>query len=72
MATLTLEIQGGLLLKALASAAAKKLTLEEHLEEVLQEAEEEEGDESQGFTDLESAIAQAIERATGLPKGKTF
>ena len=72
MATITLEIQDGLLLKALASAVAKKLTLEEHVEEVLQEAEQEEGDDSQGFTDLDSAIAQALERAAALPKGKTF
>ena len=71
MTTLSIDINDGLLLKALAAAVAKNITLEAHLEEVLLEAEET-SDDPAGVTDLDSAIDQALARATALSSGKLF
>ena len=70
MVMLTLDINDGLLLKVLDFAKAKNISFEAYLEELLEA--EEGSDEPAGFTDLDSAIAQAIQRATALPAGKLF
>lgn len=71
MANLNIEISDTLLIKVLASATAKGISLDAYLEEVLADAEEDE-EEAHGFTDLDSALELAIQRAKGLPAKKDF
>ena len=71
MAIMTIEIPDALLMKALAAAAAKGISFEAHVEEVLLVADDE-VDEAGGLTDLETALEMAVERAKKLPPGKEF
>ena len=73
MANINIELSDHLLIKVLASATAKKIGLDAYLEEILAEAEAEADEEDlHGFTDIDSAIAVALQRATALAAGKDF
>jgi hypothetical protein len=69
MAMITVQIDDPLLLKVLNSAAAKKMSLEEHMEAILSEAEDEGEPE---FADHAAAINEAIQRAAKRKKGSLF
>jgi hypothetical protein len=70
-AKIMIEIPEHVLFRALRAAAVNGLSLDQHIESALAEAEEDEEEPSE-FPDLDSALDYALGKSLALPSGTLF